>query len=118
MSHLWFWFILCYHRSPVGVLLVFDVQVLECGDEGLRLEPSGSAGGHRCVTYGSFCSNGGDVASQWRSESTRFVSGLSDAAHVEAAAEINAVQNLRGSHIMTQRPNTEEMDTFLHSPYG
>lgn len=109
-----------HHRSPVGVLLVFDVQVLECGDERLSLEPSGSAGGHGRVTNGSLCADGGDVASQRRSESTRLVSGLSDAADVEAAAEINAVQNLRGAHthIMIQRSTTKQIATFLHSPCG
>lgn len=118
MCRLRFLYMLCHRRSPVWVLLVLDVQVLECGDERLSLESSGSAGGHRRVTYGSLRADGGDVAPQRRSESTRLVSGLSDAADVEAAAKINAVQNLRGAHILRQRSAAKEITSFLSSPCG
>lgn len=83
------------HYSPVGVLLVLDVQVFERGDEGLSLEASGGSCGNRRVADGALCANGGDVAPQWRSEVARLVPGLSHTADVEAAAEINTVQDLR-----------------------
>lgn len=81
--------------SPVGVLLVLDVQVFERGDEGLSLEASGGSRGNRCVADGALCADGGDVAPQRCSKVTRLVPGLSNAANVEAAAEINTVQDLR-----------------------
>lgn len=83
------------HYTPVGVLLVLDVQVFERGDEGLSLEASGGSRGDRRVADGTLCADGGDVAPQRRSKVTRLVPGLSDAADVEAAAEINTVQDLR-----------------------
>lgn len=83
------------HASPVGVFLVLDVQVFERGDEGLSLEASGGSCGNRCVADGALCANGGDVAPQWRSKVARLVPGLSHTADVEAAAEINTVQDLR-----------------------
>lgn len=81
--------------SPVGVFLVLDVQVFECGDEGLSLEASGGSRGNRRVADGALCADGGDVASQRRSKVTSLIPGLSNAANVEATAEINTVQDLR-----------------------
>lgn len=81
--------------SPVGVLLVLDVQVFECGDEGLGLEAPGGSCSDRRVADGALCADGGDVAPQRRSEVTGFIPGLSHAANVETAAEINAVEDLR-----------------------
>lgn len=83
------------HYSPVGVFLVLDVQVFERSDEGLSLEPSGGSCGNRRVADGALCANGGDVAPQWRSKVARLVPGLGHTADVEAAAEINTVQDLR-----------------------
>lgn len=82
--------------SPVGVLLVLDIQVFEGGDKRLGLESPGGSRGNRRMAYGALCANGGDVASQWCSKVTRLVSGLSNAADVKATAEINTVQDLRG----------------------
>lgn len=81
---------------PVWVCLVLDIQIFERGDERLSLEASGGSRGDRRVADGALCADGDDVAPQRGSKVTRLVSSLSNAAHVEAAAEINAVQNLRG----------------------
>lgn len=81
--------------SPVGVLLVLDVQVFERGDEGLSLEAPGGSRGNRRVADGAICADGGDIAPQWCSKVSRLIPGLSNAANVEATAEINTVQDLR-----------------------
>ncbi len=77
------------------MLLVLDIQVLERSNEGLSLEASGGSRGNRCMADGALCADGDDVASQWCSEVTRLVPGLSNAADVKATAEINTVQDLR-----------------------
>lgn len=77
------------------MLFLLDIQVFESGDEGLSLEASGSSSGNRRVADGAFCADGGDVAPQWCSKVTRLIPGLSNAADVEATAEINTVQDLR-----------------------
>lgn len=118
MGHLEFCLMFCDQSSPVGVLLVFDIQVLERGNERLSLEPSGGASGHRGVTYGALCADGSNVASQRCSQLSRLVPGLGHAADVEAAAEINAVQNLRETCTVIQRSCTKDISTFRDSPYG
>lgn len=77
------------------MLLVLDIQVFECGDEGLSLEAPGGSCGNRRVADGPLCADGGDVAPQRRSEVTRFIPGLSHTANVETTAEINTVEHLR-----------------------
>jgi len=75
------------------VLLVLDVQVLERGDEGLGLEAPGGPRGDGRVADGALRADGGHVAPQRRAQVTRLVPGLSHAAHLEAAAEVDAVQH-------------------------
>lgn len=83
------------HHPPVGVLLVLDVQVFQGGDKRLSLEASGRSRGDGRVADGALGADGDDVAPERRAEVSRLVSGLRYAADVEAAAEINTVQDLR-----------------------
>lgn len=83
------------HHPPVGMLLVLDVQVFQGGDKRLSLEASGVSRGDGCVADGALGADGDDVAPERRAEVSRLVSGLRYAADVEAAAEINTVQDLR-----------------------
>lgn len=83
-------------HPPVGMLLVLDVQVFQGGHEGLSLKAPGRSRGDGGVADGALGADGDDVAPERRAQVPRLVSGLGYAAHVEAPAEINAVQDLRG----------------------
>lgn len=85
------------------MLLVLDIEVFERSDEGLSLEAPGGSRGYRRVADGAVCADFGDVAPQRCSKVTRLIPGLSNAAHVEATAEINTVQDLRDAEGMTHK---------------
>lgn len=81
-------------QLPVGVLLVFHIQVFERGNEGLSLEAASGPSGYGRVADGALGADGGDVAPEWCARVARFVSRLSHATYVEASAEVDAVQDL------------------------
>lgn len=83
------------------MFFVFHVQVFERSNERLSLKPSGGSRGNGRVTYGAFCADGSYVAPQRRSEATHLVPGLNNAADMEAAAEINTVQDLKQQRSVT-----------------
>lgn len=75
--------------------LVLDVQVFQGGHKGLSLEAPGRPRGDGRVADGALSADGDDVAPERRSQVSRLVPGLGHAAHVEAPAEIDAVEDLR-----------------------
>lgn len=79
------------------MLLVFDIQVLQSGNERLRLETSGCPRDYGSVANGTVCPYSDDVAPQGGAHMASFVHSLGHTAHVEAPAEINAVQHLQGA---------------------
>lgn len=83
--------------TPVGMLLVFDIQVLQSGNERLGLETSGCPCDYRSVADGTVRPYSDHVAPQGGAHVASFVHSLGHAAHVEAPAEINAVQHLQGT---------------------
>ena len=107
---------------PVGVLLVLHVQILERGDEGLGLEAAGSPCGDGGVADGAVGADGEDVAPQRGARVSRPVPRLRHTAHVDAAAEVDAVQHLETPQCDTQatvwrQTHTRAVsDTHTHSP--
>lgn len=75
--------------------LVLDVQVFQGGYEGLSLEAPGRPRGDGRVADGALGADGDDVAPERRAQVSSLVPGLGHAAHVEASAEIDAVQDLQ-----------------------
>lgn len=82
---------------PIGMLLVLDVQVLQRGNEWLCLETTGCPCNHRSVTNGTVCAYGHHIASQGGPHMASLVHSLGHTAHMESAAEVNAVQHLQGT---------------------
>ena len=78
------------------MLLVFDVQVLQGGDEGLSLKASCGSCGNRGVADGALGADGCDVAAEGRAQVTRLVTGLGHTAHMKPPAEVDTVQHLMG----------------------
>lgn len=98
------------------MLFVLHVQVFKRGDEGLGLEASGGSRGNGGVADGAVRADGDDVAPQRRSQVAGFIPGLSHTADVEATAEVNAVQNLRGTKQRRFKRKNGGLLIFLTTP--
>lgn len=76
------------------MFFVLDVQVLECGDEGLGLEAPGTSYRHWCWADGALAADGDSVAPPWGAQRAGPVQSLGHTAHTKAPTEVNTVQHL------------------------